>query len=87
MRRHGETAVAERTALDSHSGATMTQSHAQMVTGWDGAGKAAGGMVPIDRSSGAPRVVSLVAANIWELDDFPEHGWLHRAMSGGVHLP
>jgi hypothetical protein len=42
-----------------------------MVTGWDGTGKAAGGMVPIGRSSGAPRVVSLEAANIWELDDFP----------------
>jgi hypothetical protein len=27
--------------------------------------------VPIGRSSGAPRVVSLEAANIWELDDFP----------------
>ena len=86
MRRHGDTAVADRTAGDPRSGATMTQSHAQMVTGWDRTVKAAEGMVPIGRSSGAPLVVPLKAADIGELDDFPELWWLHRAMFGGVHL-
>ena len=86
MRRHGDTAVADRTAGDSRSGATMTQSHAQMVTGPDGTGKAAGRTVPIGRSSGAPPVVPLKAAELGELDDLPELGWLHWAMFGRVHL-
>ena len=86
MRRHGDAAVADRTAGDPRSGATMTQSHAQMVTGWDRTGKPAAGMVPIGRSSGATLVVPLKAADIGELDDFPEFGWLHRAMFGRVHL-
>ena len=64
----------------------MTQSHAQIVTGWSGTGNTAEGMAPIGRSSGATLVVPLKAADIGELDDFPELGWLHRAMFGGVLL-
>jgi hypothetical protein len=45
MRRHGDAAVADRTAGDPRSSATMTQSHAQIVTGWDGTGNTAEGMV------------------------------------------
>ena len=53
--------------------------------------RAKDGIVALDallgiQSGGAPLVVSLEAANIWKLDDFPARGRLHGAMVWRVHL-